>query len=330
MKMDPPVLLYKIYAVFYNIFAISILNYGRQYGIIIKNYNSFCAASMLRNGGMHMYKTKLCLGTGSEFGFSVTEQIKLFKEAGFDAFFVGWEPGQDLEKIRKTADSENMIFQSVHAPFDKVKYMWEESPETEVCINELIECVRDTGAAGVPIAVMHAFIGFEDHSPNETGLKNFEKVVLEAKKCGVKVAFENTEGEEYLDALMEHFRGFDNVGFCWDTGHEMCYNRSRDMLASYGDRLLCTHLNDNLGIKDFDGNITWIDDLHLLPFDGIADWKNIAERLNKYNYNDILTFELTTKSKPGRHENDIYDKMPLKEYLAEAFKRACRAAALRG
>ena len=68
----------------------------------------------------------------------------------------------------------------------------------------------------------------------------------------------------------------------------------------------------------------------MLPFDGIADWKNIAERLNKYNYNDILTFELTTKSKPGRHENDVYDKMPLKEYLAEAFKRACRAAALRG
>lgn len=48
-----------------------------------------------------MYKTKLCIGTGSEFGFSVTEQIKLFKEAGFDAFFVCREPGRNNTNRRR-------------------------------------------------------------------------------------------------------------------------------------------------------------------------------------------------------------------------------------
>ena len=48
------------------------------------------------------------------------------------------------------------------------------------------------------------------------------------------------------------------------------------MLALYGEKLICTHLNDNLGIKDFEGKTTWHDDLHLLPFDGIADWNKIA------------------------------------------------------
>ena len=51
--------------------------------------------------------------------------------------------------------------------------------------------------------------------------------------------------------------------------------------------------------------------------------------MNKCGYNDILTFELTTGSKPGRHENDKYAKMGTDEYLAEAYARACRVAVLK-
>lgn len=151
----------------------------------------------------------------------------------------------------------------------------------------------------------------------------------EAERLGVKVAFENTEGEEYLTAVMERFKDSPAVGFCWDTGHEMCYNRSKDMLSLYGDNLIATHLNDNLGIRDFDGNITWIDDLHLLPFDGIADWQRIAKRLDNCGYNGVLTFELNRYSKPDRHENDAYTDMPIERYLTLAYMRACRVATLR-
>ena len=109
----------------------------------------------------------------------------------------------------------------------------------------------------------------------------------------------------------------------------MCYNRSRDMLALYGDRLVCTHINDNLGIRNFDGNITWTDDLHLLPFDGIADWDNIADRLNAHGYNGTLTFELNRESKPDRHDNDRYASMDDADYFARAYAAACRFAALK-
>ena len=177
--------------------------------------------------------------------------------------------------------------------------------------------------------VAHVFIGFEDHTPNEKGLENFGKVVREAERCGVKIAFENTEGEEYLAAVMECFADSKAIGFCWDTGHEMCYNRSKDMTALYGDRLLATHLNDNLGIRDFGGAITYIDDLHLLPFDGIADWQHIVDRLDRCGFEGPLTFELNRLSKPDRHENDFYRDMPLENYLTLAFMRACRVAALR-
>ena len=125
---------------------------------------------------------------------------------------------------------------------------------------------------------------------------------------------------------MEHFDGNDTVGFCWDSGHELCYNRSEDLLARFGDRLIMTHLNDNLGISRFDGKIFWTDDLHLLPYDGIADWDYNVMRLKKSAYLPIFNFELKINSIPHRHENDVYGRMPLIEYFAEAYKRACRIA----
>lgn len=276
-----------------------------------------------------MYKVKLCLGTSEQFGIGLEEQIKLFKETVFDAFFLNWNKDSDVKKIKEYSDSLGMIFQSIHAPFTKSADMWTVGEKAEEAIEELCECLRDCAENDVPIMVCHTFIGFDEHNPNQIGIENYRKVVELAKKLNVKIAFENTEGEEYLNAVMHAFEDYDNVGFCWDTGHELCYNHSKDMTELYGDKLLCTHLNDNLGIKDFNGKITYIDDLHLLPFDGIGDWQGIAKRLNKYNYNDILTFELNTISKPDRHENDSYGRMDITDYICEAYKRACRVAALK-
>lgn len=275
-----------------------------------------------------MYRTRLCLGTSKLFG-EIKEQLSMFHELGFEAYFVDWNDDTDVAEIKAHGDSLGMIFQSIHAPFTKVAAMWkdDEAPAAEA-VEELIRCVNVCADNEVPIMICHAFIGFKDHTPTPIGIERFRMVVEAAQKRGVKVAFENTEGEEYLAALMDAFVGYDNVGFCWDTGHELCYNRGKDMLALYGDRLLCTHLNDNLGIKDFYGQITYIDDLHLLPFDGVADWEDITRRLNQHHYNGILTFELN-KAKKHRHENDVYAEMDVMRYLCEAYKRACRVAMLK-
>lgn len=278
-----------------------------------------------------MYKQKLCLSVNSTFGVSEAEQIRLFREAGFEGFFTDYKKGKDLKATRKCADENGMYFQSVHAPFGGCCDFWcDDEDETKKFTDELISCVHACADAEVPLMISHTYIGFDCHEvPNEQGIENYGRIVREAEKYGINIAFENTEGEEFLEALMNAFKGQKNVGFCWDTGHEMCYNFSKDMTALYGDRLMGTHLNDNLGIKDYDGKIFWHDDLHLLPFDGIADWKSIAARLDAHGFEGPLTFELNNKSKPGRHENDKYDAMKLTDYLAEAYARACRVASLR-
>lgn len=277
-----------------------------------------------------MWKYKLCLGTSGAFPISLCEQVRLFHKTGFEAFFTEWQRGEDLTELALLSEELGMIFQSVHAPFGKSKDMWHGDDEkAKLAVSELVECIDECAKQNVTLMVAHAFIGFEDHNPTEQGLENYGKVIEYARKKGVKIAFENTEGEEYLAALMNEFSEYENVGFCWDTGHEMCYNRSRDLLSLYGDKLLCTHINDNLGIRDFNGRITYIDDLHLLPFDGIADWDDIASRLDKCGFDGVMTFELSTVSKPGRHENDVYRDMKFESYIAQCYMRACRVAAKR-
>ena len=273
-----------------------------------------------------MWKKRLCLGLSNSFDLSPEEQIKLIKNAGFDAFFYEWNH-EKIDSVAKTGKEQGMIFQSMHAPFQKAADFWgDDESRGEAAVNELLACLNDCVEYKVPLMVVHAFIGFEEHTPTKIGLKRFGMVVKEAEKCGVKIAFENTEGEEYLFALMEEFKGNDTVGFCWDSGHEMCYNHSQDLLALFGDRLIATHLNDNLGISDFGGKTIWMDDLHLLPFDGVADWDYNAKRLMACGFDGILTFELTRLSKPNRHDNDCYMDMTIEQYIAEAYKRACRVA----
>ena len=275
-----------------------------------------------------MWKKRLCLA--AHFGdVDVNEQIELYGKVGFEGFFT--EYNGHLSEYRETAERCGMYYQSVHAPYVRMNLLWRDVVETEDAVNELLRCVDDSADAGVPIVVAHAYIGIgakKTDVPNEKGISNFSRVVERAVKRNVKIAFENTEGEEFLEMLMKHFEGVPSVGFCWDTGHEMCYNRSEDMMSLYGSRLIATHINDNLGVRDFGGEITFHDDLHLLPFDGIADWQGIAERLARHGYKGELTFELNRGSKPGRLDNAKYAEMPFDRYVTEAYARACRVAAL--
>jgi len=274
-----------------------------------------------------MWNRKLCFAVCGAGGLSYEEELKTIRATGFEGTFIGW--GGDFADRAELVRQTGLELQSVHAPFGKMAAMWADDEEAgRIALTEQLNCLADCARAEAPIMVVHAFIGFNDHTPTPIGLERFGRLVKAAEQTGVKLAFENTEGEEYLAALLTEFGSSEAVGFCWDSGHELCYNRSADLLARYGHLLLGTHLNDNLGVKDFGGEITWIDDLHLLPFDGIADWEYNARRLNRCGFTGPLTFELTTHSKPGRHENDLYGKMTGQEYIAEAYKRACRVAEL--
>lgn len=138
---------------------------------------------------------------------------------------------------------------------------------------------------------------------------------------GIQVAFENLEGPEYLMALMERY---EKAAYCWDSGHERCYSPGWDFLSRFGDRLVMTHLNDNMGVTDPNGQLRGTDDLHLLPGDGVLDWAEVSEKLKAAKHQEILNFELKIRPKGDRCIWDLYSKMPLREYFQEAYLRACQ------
>ena len=64
-----------------------------------------------------MNGVKLCLGVMGSVDVPAAEQIKMFKETGFEAFFYEWTPGCDLGEIIKAAEANDIEFYNVHAPF---------------------------------------------------------------------------------------------------------------------------------------------------------------------------------------------------------------------
>ena len=275
-----------------------------------------------------MYKQKIGISVGYNYPIPTNDVVKMLKEIGFDAISPEWKEGAELTELIETARECDLIIESLHAPFWNAAVMWSSDDKIGApAKEELLKALDDCKAWNVPIMVVHTWIGFEyEFEASKLYFQNFDELVAKAEEYGITIAFENVEGEEYLFALMERYKDNDFVGFCWDSGHEMCYNRSQDLLAKYGDRLVMTHLNDNLGISRFDGTLFWTDDLHLLPYDGIADWDYNIERLKNSRHMDILNLELTMASKPNRHENDMYSQMGLEVYFTEAYKRACRIA----
>ena len=274
-----------------------------------------------------MNKQKLGMNVNQRFGVPLTEQVQLLRRVGFEAFFTVWKAGDQQRELRRAADDSGMCFRFLHAPFSGLRHLWEDDESAGEILDRLFACFDDCAEVRVPLVVLHAYIGFEPAQPTAAGVRYFEKLSDRAKQLGLQLAIENTEGEAFLAAVMDDLRDEKHVGFCWDTGHELCYNHGQDMLKQYGDRLFCTHLNDNLGIRGV--GITPEDDLHLLPFDGIADWQGIAARLDRCGYGDVLMFELLKASKKGGDEYAAYEAMTPEQYFAEAYGRACRAASLR-
>ena len=249
-------------------------------------------------------------------------ELHKLKEHGFDATFTGWESTEHVAGLADLMAKEGLRYDCIHAPFKKAADYWKEGDAGDVAERELKDCIDSCAAVGVDKMVSHPFIGFKDHTPTEIGLARYRRVADYAGERGIKVCIENVEGEEYFDCLMAGLREHPAVGFCFDSGHHLCYNRGRDLLSAFGDRLSYLHINSNMGVTGTE--ITWYDDSHMLPFDGIADMTYLASHLRRLHYDGVLMMELARGNRPERNINDRYLAMSDDEYLAEAHDRICR------
>ncbi len=267
------------------------------------------------------------IGINAELGFGIEipEMMAHIKNAGFDAVFVSWHTDSPLAAWKAESLALGLEMPFIHAPFSKIEYLWEDDALGDEVLKVQMACVEDSAKNDIPIVVCHVYKGFgKEEKPTEIGLTRIKKLLDFAWEKGVRIAFENTEGEAYLDAVLTTFWDHPATGFCIDSGHELCYNYGHDLISKYGKKLIATHIDDNLGITG--ETIFWHDDLHVLPWDGKVDFDSFVKRVKATEFSDTLMFELTVKSKPNHTENDCYREMGCDAYLKEAYARACRLA----
>ncbi|MBQ7821264.1 MAG: sugar phosphate isomerase/epimerase [Clostridia bacterium] len=261
---------------------------------------------------------KLGMNICTAFGTNEIETMQLMKETGFDTCFTSWELGKNIKNIKRFADSIELEIETLHAPFSKINSMWiADSNEGDYYTEELKKCIWDAGENGIPYVVLHTTIGSVVPMTSHMGLTRFGKLVVEAEKCGVKLAFENLEFPRFMMLILNYFKN-ESVGFCYDIGHEYCYTPGLTFLPQLGDRLFCTHIHDNFGLGK-EKNVDYRDDLHRIPFDCDLDFEKVCKKLKECGYTGSLMLEVGNRS-----DYNYYDGLTAKEFIMKAYDSAVK------
>jgi len=273
---------------------------------------------------------KLGFSLQAQYSLPLPRVIGLLAEAGFSSVSPVWSPELDLQAIADSAARHGMTIQSLHAPHKGISRLWDPDAVDSIPVQaNIFRCVDACSAFHIPIMVLHCWQGLIYTFPGEPlDYRFFDRLVDYARQKGICIALENLEGEEYLEALMVRYRDAAHIGYCWDSGHDHCYPHKLDFLQSFGDRLIMTHLNDNLGLRDPSGIPSGDDDLHFLPYDGNIHWESAIAQLRNKPVQQILNFEFKTRSHSSNPKDLIYTQLPLEEFLQTAGCRARQIAML--
>ena len=248
------------------------------------------------------------------FPLSLTDTFALFSQTGFRSVFTMHEGAEETERYAIAAAGAGLAYESLHAPWDGINTMWLEGEAGEHMLRRLTDCLDDCSRNGIPIAVVHLSSGRNAPCVNDLGHSRFDRLIEHAVKTGVTVAFENQRFLANLAFVMELYRDIPQVGVCWDLGHESCFADGREYMPLFGDRLVYTHIHDNLSQPN--------GDLHMIPFDGNINFARRAEHLRNSGFSGTLTLEIIPDSSP------FYSDITAEAYYQKAFAAACRLGAL--
>ena len=237
---------------------------------------------------------------------TLEQQHQLIKQAGFDSIMIWW--GEQKDEYLSLSNKYNLEICNAHLPFEDIRKLWTpDNNDSDEYAQWLCKQIVELGNCGVNIAVMHLSRGIDTYPCNDKGLDRLKRIVETAEKSKVKIGFENLRLIGYLDYIFENIQS-DNIGFCYDSGHHNCMCPERDLLSNFGDKLIALHLDDNMGDSD----------IHMLPYDGTADWEKVTDKLATLNYDSVISLEV----QQDRHK--MYAEMEPYEFLCTAFERASK------
>ena len=249
---------------------------------------------------------KLGINMNCYGGLSVEEQIRLMKENGFEATFLGCE-GANFDEVVEKLQQAGITVDNLHAPFNKINDMWLPGEAGEEMLARLIRCVEKAAAHGIPVIVVHISSGTKPPLINDIGNERFARLMEAARENNVTIAYEN---QRMLANIALMFERFEDAGFCWDIGHEACFTNGREYMPIFGDKLVALHIQDN--------NCEFNKDIHLIPYDGSIDFDKAAKMIAQRGYQGTVMLELIKKN------SNVYDNVSAEDYYKKAAEAARR------
>ncbi len=263
------------------------------------------------------------LGCNAEalLGNDIFKNMELIKAAGFDSTFFYWDDDTDIQKYMEKANMLDLEVESLHAPYRDVNSVWLEGDEGDAFIEKIRRAIKTAAKYNIAVVVLHTSKDIDPPKTSPIGLLRFKKLIIEAERKGVKLAFENTKIIRHLSLILEYFKS-DSVGYCYDCSHEKCYTPGYHFMPLFGDRAFCTHIHDNNGLAETK-DISDRDDLHRIPFDGIIDFERVCNEIKESGYKGNLTLELKN-GEPSCYYKDL----TAEEFYKKAFVAAEKLRAM--
>ena len=237
---------------------------------------------------------------------SLHDRLRLFREAGFALIGItpeGINAASTNAVTPHLAHKYGFEIDNVHLTGAGTNKLWLDSPEGEDVLERYCREIRTCAEYGIKKGITHLTWGSHAPAPavSDTGIERFRRIADYAEKHDFTVVLENSITFEHMEAVFGRVDS-DHLAFCWDTGHWSCFTPDYDFMAKYRDRFVCMHLDDNDKIEDN----------HLMPYDGAADWEKIKGDLASTKYgSEVLFFELNarvTRSYPGLSAGEIRQK----------------------
>ena len=257
-----------------------------------------------------------CIGGG--FDESVT--LDIAHQTGFEAFTTSKRPIEVLTAIKEKAVAYGMDFPFLHAPYSGINNLWLEGDDYLTIFNGITESVDLAAACEVGAVITHVSSGWQAPPVNDLGLSRFDALVDYAAEKRVTLAFENLRMVGNLAYLTDRYEHRANVRFCYDCGHEHCYTKTVPWIDIFTDRIVATHIHDNLS-RPF-GDKTTDPDSHWLPFDGTFNYHEMMRKLDWYGYAGPLMLEVY------RNARADYKELTPEEFIATSYERIKRISEL--
>lgn len=227
------------------------------------------------------------------------------KEAGFDAVDLYLKDCQDLPLPAQEAWMADMASRlalhdipatQAHSYLINTRNLDEDGARDY--LHKTLRSIQIAGQLRVPWLVVHLLCDADENASHTRNIRFIHQLESAMARYNVGIALENLRGTPYETAeqLLDIARRLDNpqrVGICWDTGHAhlVAGIDQSQSIRLLGNRLKCTHIQDNHGERDE----------HIMPFMGSVDWPPIVLALKESGYAGDFTYE---SAQPLKHLPD--------------------------